>query len=55
MSAERSSLFPEECWCGNPVQLIDDHPCRQCGPHCELERYRRGLSVLDRRPVSLPA
>lgn len=41
------------CWCNAPVQQAQDHECKQCGDHCELARYYRGLPIIDKRPRQL--
>jgi hypothetical protein len=38
--AEETAAFPTHCGCGRPVQVIEDHGCRQCARHCEIRAYR---------------
>jgi hypothetical protein len=39
----------QHCWCGLPKQVAPDHECKQCAEHCEIERHRRGLPIIDPR------
>jgi hypothetical protein len=49
MQSKSATRTNRVCWCSRPVQIARDHLCLQCGEHCEIERYRRGLQKIDPR------